>query len=203
MLQQFAMHVTDWLIRNECIAPEEAELYQYAATNLIMTISPLGIVLIIGGAIDAIPEGIVLILPFILLRSFSGGYHFSSKLVCFLCSTGLLLGLLLLTQYLQTSPLHIFVALWAGISIVAISPLETPQHPISPKERSFYKAAATVVVALCLITYTILYLLHSQYAICIMLGLALTACLQYPCILQASIRQVSERTTADSGNKRV
>lgn len=62
-----------WL--SEIISEDERELYQYAIFSIMSTIIPLIMVMIIGGILGLMKNGIVMIIPFLVIRKFSGGFH--------------------------------------------------------------------------------------------------------------------------------
>ena len=61
-----------WL--SEIISEDERELYQYAIFSIMSTIIPLIMVMIIGGILGLMKNGIVMIIPFLVIRKFSGGF---------------------------------------------------------------------------------------------------------------------------------
>ena len=62
-----ASKITNWLIKNGAIVPSDRELYEYALYSMGITIAPLFLVLIIGAFMGALMEGIILIIPFIVV----------------------------------------------------------------------------------------------------------------------------------------
>ena len=85
--------VTDWMIRCKVINESEKELYQYALYSAILQIIPLLLAGGIGFCFGSMRCGIIMILPFIILRKYSGGFHakrlrfclVESSLLLFLC----------------------------------------------------------------------------------------------------------------------
>lgn len=67
--------VTDWMIRCKVINESEKELYQYALYSAILQIIPLLLAGGIGFCFGSMRCGIIMILPFIILRKYSGGFH--------------------------------------------------------------------------------------------------------------------------------
>ena len=70
-----AKKLTQWLIENEAIEEADKELYEYALYSIGITISPLVIVLIFGLWLGVPIEGVTMVLPFMCIRKYSGGYH--------------------------------------------------------------------------------------------------------------------------------
>ena len=86
--------LTDWLIHNHAISSDDKELYEYAIYSFIISTVPLVIFLVISGIIGMFPEGFLIIMPFMVIRKFGGGYHAKHAYICMIMSTGLLAGCL-------------------------------------------------------------------------------------------------------------
>ena len=67
--------VVDWMMRYNVIHDEDKELYKYALHSVLLFVSPFILAGSIGFFVGSVKHGILLILPFIVLRKFSGGYH--------------------------------------------------------------------------------------------------------------------------------
>lgn len=71
-----------------------------------------------------IVEGIVLIIPFMIIRTFSGGTHSKSPGRCFVISAGILIILLVMSKMISNSLLLSIIMLGACISLIVCSPIE-------------------------------------------------------------------------------
>lgn len=178
-----ARQLTTWLIKKQAVIPEDRELYEYAIYSLFLTLSPLLLVLCIGVVIGMLKESIILILPFMAIRKFSGGYHAKSSLVCLICSSVILLLFLLLTNILNTGYfLHIIFLACTG-SLSFFSPIDSENRKLDISEKKRYKKIAIGIVFFFVIIYILLTWFHiDRPATCIALGLILPAILQLPCI---------------------
>ena len=67
--------IVEWLINHDAIESDDKELYEYALYSLWLLVTPLFLAIIVGLCFGRIKEGIVIVIPFMLLRKFSGGYH--------------------------------------------------------------------------------------------------------------------------------
>ena len=79
--------VTDWMIRCKVINESEKELYQYALYSAILQIIPLLLAAGIGFCFGSMRCGIIMILPFMILRKYSGGFHAKRLEFCLLGSS--------------------------------------------------------------------------------------------------------------------
>ena len=78
--------VTNWMIRCHVIHEEDKGLYKYAIHSFFLLLSPLILAGGIGFCVGSVKHGFAVILPFIVLRKFSGGYHAKNLHTCILGS---------------------------------------------------------------------------------------------------------------------
>lgn len=90
MINRLSERVVSWLRREGCVEASEVPLFRYAAYSFIWGLLPFIIVTVWGIIFNALLESTLLILPFMLIRKFSGGYHLSNPGICFATSTILL-----------------------------------------------------------------------------------------------------------------
>lgn len=130
-------------------------------------------------------EGIFLILPFMLIRNFSGGFHLKSPGICFISSVSLLTAFLLGIRYIlnydfaaQILPLVIL----ATTQIFVASPIDSEARQLTEKERIVFRKIARILVCTIFGLYIILWLIGLQHiAVPVGGGILLTALLQMPC----------------------
>src|ERR1035437_783933 len=83
-LEIVAEKITDCLEKQGLIEPDQSEVYVYGMTLLISSAATLFATLLIGLTFHMLNDVLVFLLFFIPVRIFSGGYHSSSYLRCFL-----------------------------------------------------------------------------------------------------------------------
>lgn len=194
MIRFVSSALTAWLVREKAILSEDTQLYAYAAYSLIWGLLPVIISLLLGVLFGLVIESLVLVLPFILLRKFSGGFHLKSPALCLLCSTTLLSGALLAIKELLNIPdptlLTPFVLL-AVLSLWVHSPISSVWKKLSCKEIRIFRTVARSIAFLCL-TGHLLMAFTQQFTISIPLGVGtiLTALLQMPCILKHQMQHL-------------
>ena len=104
-MDRLLSELTDWLIHNRAISSDDKELYEYAIYSFIISTVPLVIFLVISGIIGMFPEGFLIIMPFMVIRKFGGGYHAKHAYICMIMSTGLLAGCLYVVSHFSGSRL--------------------------------------------------------------------------------------------------
>lgn len=194
MISTVSSGIVKWLLNSGAISQQDKELYEYAAYSFLFSFMPLVLVMVVGGLLGMFFEGIALILPFMLIRKFSGGYHLNSSKVCFFLSTTIIILSLLLTKHViatGTVTYYIPFVIVVAIQIFIASPIDSKARQLHIKERCAFKRIARVMVSLTLcLFFAALGLNWNRFAACIGCGIALTAILQWPCIIKSLLRKV-------------
>lgn len=177
--------VVDWMIHNHAIHEEEKELYVFALDSAVMLVLPL----LLGGAIGFLlgspKHGIILVVPFMILRKFSGGYHAKKLWSCTLLSSLLLFLCITLSMKVQFGQTVIISTVLAAISLGIFSPVDSENRLLDSEEKRIYKR----IVICCLIFFgfinIVLFVLNSYtYMVTLSIGIQLSAALQIPYIVK-------------------
>ena len=187
--------ITGWLIKKQIISQEDRELYEYAVFSMFITMLPLLLAIIVGALGGNIKGYILVIIPFFILRKYSGGYHAKHASVCFLES----LLLLVITVKVADSRFSIYaiiiIAVISIVSLVINSPIDSENRRLDEYEINICKRVVRVIVFALLIICTILYYMKCEnnlrYVLC---GIILTAVMQIPEIIKINklfMRKVS------------
>lgn len=182
MIHSIAKATTGWLTKSGAVSEEDAPAYEYVVYRAIFTVIPLLMTLVIAALMKMTAAGLLMIIPFILIRRFCGGLHLNSSAVCFISSTITLVVALFVIRLLinyKMIALASAMAITSAASIVAIGSVESKNRPLSPKEKKVFTKVSRI---LCLTTLTVfavfLIIGNLRYAIPIGMGLSLTAVLQ-------------------------
>lgn len=186
-------NITEWLIRHKAISPSDRELYEYAIYSFLITILPLFIVIFIGGAIGKIWESIVIITPFMLLRKFSGGFHAKSVRTCFICSCVLLFLCIIVACNIPCNMVFKIITLGAATSLCIWSPIDSENRRLTPDEKKSYKKTTCIITLFFITIFVFLLVIKvDRFAVCIAMGLVLSAGLQLPCIIKELIFKLKD-----------
>ena len=188
-----------WLMQQGAIDDEDLELYEYAGYCILLTVLPLTLAFCIGLCFGMAVESVLMLLPFIVTRKFSGGYHLRSATVCMIVSVILItlfsLGVRFLIPYIGYDILTLLVCM-AFILICVLSPIDSEERQLSDKEKCAFKKIAIIASACFLFLYGILIWTKSfQFASPIGMGILLTCILQLPCIPHIIKAKLKRRTT--------
>lgn len=183
MIEKLSNKLADWLISKEVINIEEKELYSYAAYSAVLFVSPIFIALAFGIYLNMIPQCLLIIMPLMLIRKFSGGFHAKSLRNCLICSILLFYLCIFLANHINSSIWVILITVIAIISITCFSPIENDNRKLDVEEKIKYKKIAVMMSFICLMISILMKLINMyEYHVCVSLGIILTAGLQIPCI---------------------
>lgn len=185
MIARMSSIIVKWLLHAGAISENDRELYEYAAYSFLFSLLPLVLVMLLGCASGMLLEGVLMIVPFILVRKFSGGFHLQSPGVCFVYSLMLLSALLFLIRLVSMKQRFILLSCLAVVSTLQLffcSPIDNEARKLNEKERAAFKKVARIMSLLFLTIYiALLSFGQSRLAVPIGAGLILTALLQVPC----------------------
>ena len=203
MIGKLSGMITKWLLRAGAISSDDEELYEYAAYTFLFNLIPFVIVTIVGLILHMFLEGVLLILPFILARKFSGGFHLQSPITCFISSTAFITAAMLMTRYFiasGNSVLFSTIVLCAFVLVFMISPVDSETRKLSDAEtRAFRKIARIISGIITAIYFALNWLGFARFAISIGGGVVITGILQIPCLIQ-TIRSKIISDTLGTGN---
>ncbi len=184
-MRTLAEVVADWMIQNHAIHKTDKELYVYALDSSVMMVLPLLIAGIIGFLMGNPKHGIILVLPFMILRKFSGGYHAKKRWICTVMSSLLLFLAIALSMKVRFGQEVVIITVLAAISLGIFSPIDCENRLLDEEEKRIYKR----MVIYCLILFgfinIILFVLKAYtYIVSLSIGIQLSAALQIPYILK-------------------
>lgn len=187
MIRIISEAIAKWLESEGTVACNECTLFQYAAYSFLFGMLPIGIALIWGIYFGMIREGIVLMIPYMLLRKFSGGFHLKSSGLCLVITTCVLAFSMRLSKYIastrSTGILSIFVFL-SVLSLCIFSPIENQARKLTDKERNVFGKIARSLALLSFALYIFISASGSiYYASAFGVGILLVSLLQIPCVI--------------------
>lgn len=184
-MKRCAKKLSKWLYIQGTIEENDMELYEYGAYVLLINIVPLLLSLIVGSIMGFALNGVLFIMPFVLIRKFSGGFHAKRADVCFILSVVIIsLGICLTKEITLGIPLHI-IMIWSVISLILLSPIDSEKRRLKDAEKRRYKYVASGLAILFGVIYVILCIGgKDNYAVCIALSIALSSGLQGICLVE-------------------
>ncbi len=175
--------LTNWLIKQEVISAQDAELYMYAMNHIIMAALPIIIVLILTCIWGKLINFLFIIIPFVSIRRYSGGYHAPSAPICLICSCILLIISIALSNFINAGLLLHGVVLISIIILAIVSPIASSNKPLEEYERVIYKKNLFIILLFfCILYFICSYIRTMKLAESLAVGIVLPAILQLPCV---------------------
>ena len=185
--------VVDWMIRCNAINEADRELYKYALHSFFLLFSPLLLACGIGFCFGSIKQGIIIIIPFTVLRKFSGGYHAKNLYTCILGSSFLLFLCTMLSIHVQYDWKLAIATVIASVSLIIFSPVDSENRRLDTDEKQIYKKITIFLVCFLTLADMVLFLFgRKSYAIYFSIGIQLAAWLQIPCIVKETVNQTKK-----------
>ena len=188
MIEKCADYIVTWLQKSEIIKETDRELYWYAVYSLFLSLLPILLATGFGLLMGCMKESLSIIIPFMIIRKFSGGYHTKKMQSCFLISSILIWLCISLSLWVKFNWQFVIVIAIASVSLSILSPIENINRSLNQKEKRQYKKTTIILLVIFLsVIGSCLFTGLENYAIGISIGITLTATLQYPCIIQNKI----------------
>ena len=128
---------------------------------------------------------LLIIIPFMVTRKFSGGYHARHAYTCMMISVGLLASSFYVVIHAECNWIVHVLAAISGLSVVINSPIDSENKRLEEDEMNQYRRTTCLLVIMTIVLYFVLNVLNlSHYALCLAISLILVAILQLPCILK-------------------
>lgn len=195
MISKFTSVTTKWLLKSGAISEEDEEIYEYTAYSLIFGMLPLLLSAIVGIIFGMFAESVFMIIPFILIRKFCGGFHLKSATVCFFGSLFLITTFMFFVKYALANKYY-SVTSWlvtaAALQIFLCSPISSENRPLERNEYIVFKKISRIIITAFVILYVCLLMAgFDKIALSVGFGIILTALLQLPCVVIGLVKAIS------------
>ena len=149
MLYRISSGIAKKMVAVGIVSQESIDTYVYGIELLVSFLISAGIILTIGLIAGKIFETLIFLLVFIVLRSFTGGFHANTFIKCTIITLSTY-GLVLALSCFVVIPFPIYIALFL-LELVVISifaPIENPNKPIKEGRRIRHKITSIVLLIL-------------------------------------------------------
>lgn len=163
MLNKLSALLTDKMLQKGSITKEDRELYVYGFFMLLSHLLYLVLICIMGLILGCVPESLVFYVAFQFIRRYAGGYHAKTETRCEIMSFLSLAACIAVIRLSQSVALDLplFVAsLVAAVCIAVFCPLDTPEKPLSKKERRYFRKISLVILFVITAVILVTYFLH-------------------------------------------
>lgn len=146
MLNKIATKITKTMLVHKIIAEDMVDIYVYGFELLLSFLFNTTIIMIAGILLGRLLQTLMFLLIFVLLRSFTGGYHAKTYGVCTLVTFLVYGGVLLFSALFVPSLLFYGVLAIVGVALLlALVPIEHPNKKITDKKKRKYKHISLVL----------------------------------------------------------
>lgn len=193
MINRISEKLTNYLAENDNEINAEKELFMYAFNILVINYFPLLISVVLGLCCAKLAESVMLVIPFLCLRKYCGGYHSKHLSICLTCSIFILGTCIMATELINNSVGLFVFTLIECIGVYIISPIENANKRISKAQKMEYKKKVLHRVIL----FESIFVSASMFkkdtvAVCVAIGITLSFFLQIPCIFEKIAEKINK-----------
>ncbi|MDW5300056.1 MAG: accessory gene regulator B family protein [Sedimentibacter sp.] len=147
MQVKIIQRVTDELVSNKIIYPEDREIYTYGLQQGALMLLNILTILFVGRMFGMLWQGVVFMVTYIPLRTYAGGYHARTQLGCYISSIVLIVAMLLVIKFIPwTTFIIIMISIISGLVIYILSPVEDSNKPLDSAEVKVYGKKARMIL---------------------------------------------------------
>lgn len=147
MVAYLSTTITNYLICKDIIKQSEQEIYQYGVLTLIVNLIGILEILILGWITNTLYVSIIYMISFMILRSFTGGFHCKHYIPC-----NIIYGCLYLLcayAYLHIQNIELLLNLVCGLCVLVICYMSPVIHVNKPLDEN--KKKRNRVIAICIV----------------------------------------------------
>lgn len=144
MIHRISQMITDFLISQNVILEEEADIYTYGYETALSAIIDFVIVLVIGAILHHMLIAFLFFTMFITVRFYTGGFHASTYVKCKATFITILLIVLFCSSIRLSLSAIILIMLQFLISVYCLSPIDNVNKPLDKKEKVKYHRISVI-----------------------------------------------------------
>lgn len=150
MIKKIAERLTGFIESTDFLKEHKEitrEILSFGCEIFLSTIFGWFTVMVLSVCFGRVLEGFIFIVTFSLIRSYSGGYHLSKGIECFLSYIGIFLLTFLVEQIMWESVVPEWLMIFLFPAFCVCSPVSTISNPIPYKKRYQKKCMAIGLVS--------------------------------------------------------
>lgn len=146
MISSAANNITNYLICKKVIKDDDREIYQYGFEQVLSSLLNIATMLLLGIILGKIYQSLVLILSFMALRSYSGGYHANTPLQCYLLTVMSISAALSIMKFITIDRfICLGLLVLSSVVILLLSPIGSKNKPLDEIEKIIYRKKTIIV----------------------------------------------------------
>lgn len=140
--------ITESLIKAGAVPPEDSALYEYGIRQGIFLVINIATAVLIGLFLGMVWQCIIFLIAYNPVRTYAGGYHAGTPLVCYLLSIPMVVAVLLGIKLIPWNGYICAIALFIALMIIVLlAPVEDRNKPLNEREKTVYGRRAGVYSA--------------------------------------------------------
>ncbi len=145
MLEKVSDRITALLVSQGVILEEDSDIYSYGLALIISFLFNTVVMLIVGALVNRFIETLLFLAVFVLLRSFTGGYHADTFLKCMLITFSTYALVIALSSIDVIIPIYLSCLAIGFVIVLFTAPVEHPNKEISERKKVHHKITSAVM----------------------------------------------------------
>lgn len=149
MISKLSKRVTQYMLTKGFIKDDEKDIYFYGYFMMISQVVLFIITCILGVILNCLFKAIIFYIVFQAIRKYAGGYHATTETRCEFISGFSMLFCLWCIKLLEennTQLLILTITAIADVSIFSLCPLDTPEKPLTEKEKKYFRKKSRIIL---------------------------------------------------------
>lgn len=149
--------LTNFIIQHSDVKREDADIIAFGVKYGLITLAEILGMVVISFLMRELIPGAVILIAFISIRVYAGGYHAKTLPRCVVMST-ILFTLIILGYKMLYLPIIVkgLIALFWGVLILIFSPVENDNRRLSENEKKVFKNRALLFYSISLIIFILI-----------------------------------------------
>ncbi|WP_301956016.1 accessory gene regulator B family protein [uncultured Eubacterium sp.] len=149
--------LTNFIIQHSDVKREDADIIAFGVKYGLITLAEILGMVVISFLMRELIPGAVILIAFISIRVYAGGYHAKTLPRCVVMST-ILFTLIILGYKMLYLPIIVkgLIALFLGVLILIFSPVENDNRRLSENEKKVFKNRALLFYSISLIIFILI-----------------------------------------------
>ena len=140
MINQLISRLINYLLGQGVIKEADKDLYIFGFNQIWLLSINVGTTILVGLTLGMLWQSVVFMVAYIPLRRYAGGYHTNSPYTCYFFSIGLIIGVLMIIQWVSFDMTDIVVTMLLSAALIIIkAPIESANKPLCKIEEKHYK----------------------------------------------------------------
>lgn len=156
MFFRLSCKIARYMTDRKIIVSDEEEICQYGVQQLLTMTLNLVCTVVLGVIYGMLPESILIMVLYIPLRSYAGGFHAKTSFRCFIYSLIMMVLLLSVIKFLSLGNIICSViSIMSGILIYFISPVPDKNKPLDKTEYNVFRRKSRQILVAEILVYAV------------------------------------------------